>query len=188
MLADRLKLNGDRTEYLQFLPNTVSTRKLTLNQTLHSRSDDITLSLQAKNLGVIFDSDLSLSANITSICKVANHPLYHLSHIKKYLMPEALKRAVHALVSSKLDYCNDLLVSLPKSQIGKLQAILNSVAHLISGIKKFEHLTPTLMDLHWLLIEKQILFEVLYMTYKALNDLASQYISDQLKGYAPSRA
>ena len=97
MLTNRHKLNGDKTGFLQFVPNTVSTKKLTLNQTLHIGSDNVILSLQAKNVGVIFDSDLSLFAHITSICKATNYHLYRLSCTKKYLTPKGLETARHAI-------------------------------------------------------------------------------------------
>ena len=48
------------------------------------------------------------------------------SFIRKYLTPDALKTAVHALISSKVDYCNSLPVGLPTTQIGRLQNIMNS--------------------------------------------------------------
>ena len=95
---------------------------------------------------------------------------------------------MHALVSSKLDYCNGLLVGLPKQQIDKLQAIMNSAAPLIIGTKKYEHITPSLMNLHWLPIDKWISFKVLCSTYKALNNLVPQYLMEQLEKYTPSRA
>ncbi len=150
--------------------------------------DEVSLSPQARNLGVILDDDLSLSSHVMSICKAANYQLYRLSRIRKYLTPTALKTAVHTLVSSKLDYCNGLLVGLPKHQIDKLQMIMNSAARLITGTKKFEHITPVLIDLHWLPVDKRISFKVLCTTYKALNNLAPQYLMDQLENYTPGRA
>ena len=57
------------------------------------------------DVGLIFDSDLSSNSHITSICKAANFQVYRISTIKKYLTPEALKTAVHSLVSSKTMGC-----------------------------------------------------------------------------------
>ncbi len=50
---------------------------------------------------------------------------------------------------------------------------MNSVVQLISGDKKFEHITPTLKNLHWLPVDKRILFKLSCMTYKALNGQAA---------------
>ena len=144
------------------------------------------MSEQAKNLGVIFDADLSMSVPITSICKAANYQLYRLSHTRKYMTPEALKRVVHALVASKIDYCDSLLVGLPTTQTRRLQSIMNSAAWLISGVRKFKHIPPTLRDLHWLPVDKHILFKLLCLTYKALNAQAPPYLADLLKAYTPS--
>ena len=53
---------------------------------------------------------------------------------------------VHALVHSRLDYCNSVLVRLPWSLVQQLQSVLNSAAQLIFGLKRFDHITPALMD------------------------------------------
>ena len=65
---------------------------------------------------------------------------------------------------------------------------MNSAARLISGVRKFEHITPTLKELLWLPIERRIEFKILCMTYKSLKDLAPPYLSDLVKVYIPSRA
>ena len=49
-----------------------------------------------------------------------------------------------------MDYCNSLLVGLPKNELFKLQHIMNSAARMITGTKKFSHIIPVLTDLHWL--------------------------------------
>ena len=90
MLINKLKLNGDKTDFLQFHPlhrNTAETPSTVINI-----GDDIVKpSDMAKNLGALCDNDLSLSRHITTIVKAAHFQLYHLSHIRKYLMTEALK-------------------------------------------------------------------------------------------------
>ena len=64
---------------------------------------------------------------------------------------------------------------------------MNSAAHLISGAKTFDHITPILQDLHWLPIEKHIQFKLICMAFKALNGLGPQYLSDLLKLDNPPR-
>ncbi len=188
MLANKLKLNDDKTEFLRFLPNRSMSDEKNQNPLICIGADRVSLSAHAKNLGVIMDPSLSLSSHITSTCKAANFHLYRLSRIRKYLTPEALKTAVRALISSKLDYCNSLFIGLPLAQITRLQNIINSAARLISGVKKFDHITPTLKELHWLPIERRIEFKLLCMTFKALNGQAPQYLIDLVKIYIPSRA
>ena len=188
MLANMLKGNDDKTEFIQFLPSSTATKPSVPDPVIKIGNDEVTTGQQAKNLGFMFNSDLSLKSHITATCKAANYQLYRSSRIKKYLTPSTLKTAVHALILSKLDYCNSILIGLPKTQISRFQNIMNSSVHLISGVKKFEHITPILKDLHWFPIEKQIQFKVLTMTFKALNGLELQYMSDLLKPYTPQRA
>ena len=53
-------------------------------------------------------------------------------------------------VSSHLDNCNALLFGLPKYQLDHLQKVQNAAARVIFQMPKFVHITPALMDLHWL--------------------------------------
>ena len=78
---------------------------------------------------------------------------------------------VHAFVAPKLDYCNYLRYGLPKFLIAKLQSIQNSAARLVCNCmtRKFDHITPTLIDLHWLPIRHRIVFKILRLVYKSLN-------------------
>ena len=86
---------------------------------------------------------------------------YHLrniSKIRKYLTEEATETRVHTFVSSKLDYCNPLLYGLPKHMISRLQSVQNTAARIVTLTKKFDHITPVLIHLHWLPVHFRILF------------------------------
>ncbi len=56
---------------------------------------------------------------------------------------------------------------------------------VLTGTRKYDHIRPVLTTLHWLPI-KQI--KILLITYKALNGLAPQYLSELLSHYSPPRA
>ncbi len=120
--------------------------------------------------------------------KAANFQLYRLSRIQHYLSPEALWIAVHSLISSKLDYCNSVLMGLPRAQISKYQHIMNCAARIISGIGKYDHVTPILKSLHWLPSEARVHYKILCLTYKALNDLAPEYLCDAITQYQPAHS
>ena len=96
------------------------------------------------------------------------------------LMGGALTTLVHALVISRLDHCNALYVGLPLRLSRKLQMVQNAAARLLSGVRKHQHISPTLAVLHWLPVCFRIDFKVLMITYKALNGLGPQYLADRL--------
>ena len=73
-----------------------------------------------------------------------------------------------------------LLIGLPKYQIDRLQSVLNTAARIITFTCKYDHITPVLVRLHWLPVSYRIRFKVLPLTYKSLNDLSPEYISELL--------
>jgi hypothetical protein len=105
----------------------------------------------------------------------------------KYLTTEATTLVTHAFVSSRLDSNNPLLYGLPKTKLQKLQRIQNSAARIITRTKKNDHITPHLMDLHWLPITKRIEFKILTLVYKCLNNLAPSYLCSLVKVQHPVR-
>ena len=117
---------------------------------------------------------------VNNICKSSYFHLRNLSTIRKYLTSNAAQSVIHAFISSKLDYCNALLYGLPKYVVERLQRIQNSAARVITFSRKFDHITPVLVDLHWLPVYYRVIFKMLLLTYKALHGLAPTYLSDLL--------
>ena len=112
----------------------------------------------------------------------------HTLYIRKYLSATTTELMVHMFVSSKLDYCNALLYyGLPAYTIKKLQHVQNAAARLVTLTTKHDHITPVLFNLHWLPVNQRIIFKILLITYKVLNNLAPSYICDLLTSYTPSR-
>ncbi|XP_070564470.1 uncharacterized protein [Ptychodera flava] len=49
---------------------------------------------------------------------------------------------------------------------------------MVSRTRKFNHITPVLINLHWLPVVFRIQYKSLLITYKALHDSTPTYISD----------
>ena len=91
---------------------------------------------------------------------------------------------VLASVHGWLDYCNSVLHSLPWSRLQLLQSVLNSAAWLIRGLGWFDHITPVLIDLHWLPYPQRISYKICLLMFKCLKGLAPAYLTDLCDGIA----
>ena len=130
--------------------------------------NDIPLSNSCRNLGVIFDSQMSMSKQTTSICKSVRYQLRNIGFIRKYLTRSATEKLVHSLISSRLDFGNGLLYNLPNSQIAHaLQKLQNAAARIVSlSIANAVTLkSPILKTLHWLPVKERIIFKILLFVY-----------------------
>ncbi len=95
---------------------------------------------------------------------------------------------IHAFMTSRLDYCNALLGGCSARLVNKLQMVQNAAARVLTRTsRKHDHISPVLSTLHWLPIKHCIDFKILLITYKALNGLAPQYLSELLYHYSPPR-
>ena len=53
---------------------------------------------------------------------------------------------------------------------------------------KYDRITPLQRELHWLPVEQRIVFKILLLSYRSLNDLGPSYVRDLLQAYKPSRS
>ena len=90
----------------------------------------------------------------------------------------ATKSLVHALVTSRLDYCNSLLYGCKTSSIKRLQRIQNYSARAICKIAKYDYISPVLKQLHWLPVKTRIEHKLLTLTFKAVHGQAPSYLSE----------
>ena len=63
----------------------------------------------------------------------------------------------------------------------------NSAARIVKQIKKTDHITPILAELHWLPVTFRIKYKLLLFAFKVYHDTAPQYLSELLHPYVPRR-
>ena len=186
MTKNMLKLNKEKTEFIMF--GTPKQRSKMSVSSIDICGCNITAADHVKNLGVFFDCNMNMHRQTNAIKKSAFHHLRNLRMIRPYLTKEAAETAVHAFVTSRLDYCNSLLYGISKANLHSLQLAQNAAARLVTNTRKFDHITPVLYSLHWLPVQQRIIFKLLIMTYKAIHGLAPTYLSDLINIHQPARS
>ena len=116
-----------------------------------------------------------MEIQVASVVRVAHFHLWRITQLRPYLDAGAHTTLIHALVISRIDYCSALYVGLPLMLMWRLQLVQNLVGRLITGVKKFQHISPILAALHFC-----IDFKVMMITFKALNGLGPLYLAQCL--------
>ena len=143
MSQNILQLNSDKSEIILFGPH--SSRQSLLNS-LGPLAPNV--SPVARNLGVQFDSELRFEHQVKKVVQTCFMHLRNIHKIKSFLSISNLKTVVNALVYSRLDYCNALYSGINQSLIRRLQLVQNAAARLVTGTRRYEHITPVLAELH----------------------------------------
>jgi hypothetical protein len=184
MTQNKLQLNDSKTEALLVGGGgrLDQTPKLTIG---HS---DIPFSDSVRDLGVMFDSKLSMKSHVNKVCQVTYYELRKISTIRHYLSQQATKTLVTTLILSRLDYGNSLLAGIPDTLLNKLQKVQNSAARLVFRCSKKTHVTPLLHALHWLPISQRIDYKLATMCFNVINQTAPYALTDILAVYIPHRS
>ena len=136
-----------------------------------------------------FDSNLTIEHQIKHVVKKCFFHIRNIGKIRKFLTVESCKVLVNSLVISQLDYCNSIYYGLPSYLILRLQRVQNTAARLISCSHKYDHITPVLIELHWLPIEYRLKFKILLHVFKVINNLSPTYLTDLITHQpVPSRS
>ena len=187
MAQNFLKLNDDKTEFL-LLTSKHLNGSIAFPSSIRVGDLDVAAVSMARNIGAMFDTHVSLDQHVRSISKSCYFQLHNISQIRKFLTPGATALLVNALVTSKLDGLNALLVGLPQQTIMSLQRVQNHAARVVTGVARYDHITPVLHDLHWLPVHYRIQFKILLLTFKCVLGIAPSYLSDLINMYKPSRS
>jgi len=114
---------------------------------------------------------------ITVSCCFAT--LRQLCTIRRSVLLPVFQLLVVALLLSRLDYCNSLLINLPASLIQRVQSVQNAAAMLIFNMRRSAHITDALISLQWVCVPEQIIFKVATLTFRALHGTAPPYMTSQ---------
>jgi len=185
--SNRLVVNPSKTEYL--LVGTPQQRSKIVSSSVTFKGNILSPSNTARNLGVTFDSDLTLTKHISSVCRSSYYIIRQLRQIRSSLDYNSSVLLANALVSSKLDFYNSLYYGLPQSSLHRLQLVQNALARVVNpSVKRRDHITPTLQKLHWLPINSRITFKIAVITYKTLQYKSPSYLHSLIVPYTPGRS
>lgn len=186
--ANYLKLNDSKSEL--FITGSYHNLKLLdlADIELAIGGSSIKLSPVIRNLGCFLDSNMSLTPHVNNLRKTILFHIRNLWRIRRFIDKETCHHAVRALVTSRLDYCNALFTLLSAKDVSRLQRLQNSAARLVFAVGRRVDATPLIQTLHWLPVQKRIVYKVVLYIFKALNNLAPPYLAEQFSVYVPARS
>ena len=164
MTSNKLKLNNDKTEAMLFINNKQHMNGINENNViLNVNGHQINMSKNLRNLGVIMDPNMTMSSQISNLCKTLRLQLKKIASIRSYLPTSVAKTLITSLILSRLDYCNSLLAGSNKEQLNRLQRVQNAAAKLVLCKKQWPHSLPILYELHWLPVKERIDYKIALM-------------------------
>jgi hypothetical protein len=130
---------------------------------------------------VFIDADLVMRSHVVRVVSRCFGVLRQLRQIRRYVPPSTFQALVVALVLTRLDYANSVLVGLPVHLVRRLQSVLNAAARLIYGLRRCDHITDALLTLHWLKVPERIQFKLAVLTHRVLHGTAPSYLGPLLR-------
>ena len=111
----------------------------------------------AHDLGVYLDSDMSMKSHVTRLLGTCFFGiLRQIRNIHRSLPDYTLAMLMSSFIMSKLDYCNVAVAGLQPRDLELLQSVINAAARLTAGARRYDPITPLLIDLHWLRMPQRI--------------------------------
>ena len=107
---------------------------------------DVDVAIQSnsiRNLGVMFDPRMIMTAQVSNIVKSVHFHLINTGRARRSLTDGTTKlaSAIHTL-----DYCNSFLIGISLCLQWKLQNIQQTFARLITKRQKFDSITSQLLE------------------------------------------
>jgi hypothetical protein len=186
MSQNRLKLNEKKTEVL--IIATKHQRMKVANIRVKIGENVIQPTEYVRNLGGYFDQDLTMKHQVTTTIRACYFHLRRISKIRKHIDDDTCAKIINATITSRMDYHNGLLSGCHENITRPLQLLQNNCARLLKHLRRRDHITPALCELHWLPIKFRSDFKIMYFIHNALHEEDSPlYIKDTFQSYIPNR-
>lgn len=176
-----LKLNATKTKIMIVAPPSIR-QDIIINGTFIN-GKCIRFVDCAKNLGVLFDAEMTLEDQVNKVVSSCFSTIRLLSRVKFFLESEQLNTLVCSLIFSIMDYCNALYYGLKSETIDKLQRVQNSAARLVMKVNRFDrvHMNDLFEKLHWLRVRERIVYKVLLIVHKSVNKTAPVELTEMFR-------
>jgi len=133
------------------------------------------------DLGVYVDADVTMSVHVTTTVTACFAALHQIRIMRRSLTQDALLTLIRSLVITKLDFCCSALNGVSGLLVQRLQSVLNAAARLVFSVRRSEHTTPFLRELHWLKVPERIQYRLYVLTHQCLRGMAPPYLTETLQ-------
>src|SRR5208282_2257445 len=132
----------------------------------------ITPSRSVHDLGVFLDSDLTMRSRVSRTVSRCFFTMRQLRSVRHSVPSDVFQSLIASLVLTRLDYGNATLAGISAGLTTRLQSVLNATARMIVGLRRRDHISQTLADLHWLRATERIGVKLAVTVYRWLHNIA----------------
>jgi len=130
-----------------------------------------------KSLGILIDDNMVWHSHTDKLSKKIASGIGAIKRIKPFVSPETLHYIYNALVEPHFDYCSIVWGNCGKTLSEKLQKLQNRAPRIFTSSSYDADAGYLLQQLGWKDVISQCQVQVALMVFKALNDLAPDYLS-----------
>ena len=132
MVTNKFKVNPDKTEFI--LIGSPKNHKQPLPHfPINILGNQVSPAQSVRNLRVVFD--FNFSNHVSQVIKSTTVHARDLYRIRPLLDLNISVLLANALVSSRLDYCNSLVLSVTDFELRRLQLVQNSLCRVVSSVR-----------------------------------------------------
>ena len=176
-----LKLNEGKSQYIIIgsrqnikTLNNMQLSPITINGEVIERETTV------KNLGILFDENLSWDAEINKCISKGYSKLKQAYRFKHFLNKDSKKLIILTYVLSQFNYSSIILQNLTKFQCDKIQKFQNNCARFILNLKKFDHISEGLTEIKFLKMAKIRELQSLVLMHKICQNMAPTYLCERI--------
>lgn len=163
---------------------TVGTRQKLVNaRQLNINADETHIENASKQklLGVFIDENLNWSAHVDYICTSISSKISLLRQLSYYVSQNVLKQFYQGYILPLIDYGSITWGSTSAANIERLTKLQKRAARIILCADFDTSSVSMFQELGWQSVGNRLKYNKAVLTYKALNNLAPEYIANLLK-------
>ena len=159
-----------------------SRHRLDNSRVLNIKVNDTTISQVSsqKLLGLYIDEHLNWSTHIDHLCKLISSKISLLQQLSNYVPTHAQKLFYQGFILPLLDYGCVTWGSTSSTNINRLSKLQKRAARIILQADFDTPSSTMLQELGWLSVNARIKYNKAVLTYKALNKMTPEYITQLL--------
>lgn len=175
---NKMHIHNDKTNYM--ILGTIN--KLNEPHELDLKIDDnqIKKTHNQKLLGIHIDDKLSWSSHIDHLCSTISSKISLLRQLSRYVSIDVQKKFYQGYILPLIDYGSVVWGTTSSSNLDRISKLQKRAARIILHADFNTPSAEMFEELSWLPILKRLKYNKAVFTYKAMNNLTPQYITDLL--------